>query len=641
MSEKFDWQAEDDVVWEDLPADNEAQQTSRKRGRWPLLLLVVLLLAGATAVILRQVNRRVEANSVAMRADIVSSHNLLQIAESEQDNELFFSILSGRDSAWTAAQSELFQASLLQDRTPFGLRLQNNHQSPLAADDASLDITFSPDMLSAEMVSEQPFTINIGSGLTETVTLQATAVYRLGHERWLLAPPDNDFWGTPETVQSAQIRVSFPARDEEIVRRMLPDLERKLEEMCRTLADVECPAGWQIEIQFSTDPAALAAAAFPQAATQTNDAFRITLPTPTLVGVPLDETGHQALFRGYASQMVSALVSRLVGYTCCQQLPFYQALVDYQLDQLSLKPWPVTVENYQRIRDEQMQLTDLASLWHSTDPADLLGEEGWRIYTMVDYLLQADPAVSPTYLQRELLRRGSFFGWLNGSFSNQDEGTNSGLHSDLMRQFWLQAFPEATQAGSGFSGPPPAQDLELICQTDSDEETGGRLSKLIRYHVTQDFWQEEFSTPNHLFMNPLPGDDKLLLLEILADGGNWRTNIWDDGRLDPILGTTGNYSVSFGQTDPAGTGLTAFVFPQMDKTPILRFLTWPRVRARRAVTARYCPVFQFGRLMERRPFLEISRMPNWAFCKAASVPFYLTRRLQRRIYHSIMRVERR
>ena len=43
MSNKFDWQAEDDVVWEDLPADDELQTTSRKRRRWPFLLLIVLL----------------------------------------------------------------------------------------------------------------------------------------------------------------------------------------------------------------------------------------------------------------------------------------------------------------------------------------------------------------------------------------------------------------------------------------------------------------------------------------------------------------------------------------------------------------------------------------------------------------------
>jgi len=561
MSEKFDWQAEDDVVWEELPAEEEVQQTSRKRRRWPILLLIVLLLAGATVVILRQVNRRVETNNEAMRADILSSRNLLQIAQAEQDEELFFSILSGRDSDWTAAQQDLFQAGLLQDRTPFGLQSQADLNTVLASENDSLNITFSPDMLQAEMISEQPFTISIGSGLTETVTLQETSVYRLGRERWLLAPPEGDFWGSRESLQGAQLRISFPTRDVDLVNRLLPDLERKMDEMCRTLVDIECPTGRPVEIQFSTDPATLAATALPQAARQTNNTLRVTLPAPTLVGIPVDEAGYQALFRGYASQLVTALISRFVGYTCCQQLPFYQALVNYQLDQLSLKPWPVTAADYKKIRDEQMQLTDLAGLWRSEDPDDLLDEEGWRVYVVVDYLIRADHEISPATLQRELLRRGSFFGWLNGSFSSKSDSTNADLHSDLMRQFWLQAYPQATQAGGGFSGSPPEQDLQLICVAGSEEDPGVQISKLLRYDVIQDTWHEEYNTPNHMFMTPLPDDDKLLLLEVLADEGQWQTGIWRDGHLNPILGATEDYTVSFGQTDPSGSGLMAFVFP--------------------------------------------------------------------------------
>jgi hypothetical protein len=416
-------------------------------------------------------------------------------------------------------------------------------------------------MLEAEMISEQPFTINIGSGLTETITLQVTSVYRLGHERWLLAPPQSDFWGTHETLQGTSLKISFPARDKDLAGRLLPDLERKIDEMCRTLVDVECPTDSSVEIQFSTDPATLAATALPQAARQTNNTLRVTMPAPTLVGLPLDEAGYQALFRGYASQLVTALISRFVGYTCCQQLPFYQALVDYQLDQLSLKPWPVTAEDYERIRDEQMQLTELAGLWRSEDPGGLLDEEGWRVYAVVDYLIQADPEISPATLQRELLRRGSFFGWLNGSFSSHRDSANADLHSDLMRQFWLQAYPQATQAGSGFSGLPPEQDLQITCVASIEENSDVLLSKLFKYDVIQDSWEEEYSTPNHLFMNPLPGDDKLLLLEVLADGGQWQTGIWYDGHLNPILGAVDEYSVSFGQTDPFGSDLMAFVFP--------------------------------------------------------------------------------
>ena len=408
MSGKFNWQAEDDVVWEELPADEKTAASSRKRRRWPFLLLALLLLAGVTFIFLRQINRQVADNSEARRVDIASSHNLLLVADAEKDAELFISLLSGRDSGWTAAQNELFQAGLLLDRAPLGLSAAPGEQIPLAAQDNALNITFSPDLMGAEMVTEQPYTINVGHGLTETVTLQETAVYRLGRERWLLAPPEADFWGPRESQQGARLRVSYPERDAELAARLLPDLERKLDEMCRMLADSGeapvgyCPSDRPVEIQFSTDPASLTATTQPQAATLTNNSLRVTLPAPTLVGLPLDEAGYQALFRGYASQMVTAIVTQIIGYSCCDRLPFYQVLIDYELAQLSLKPWPVTSGDYERVLNEQVQLTDLSGLWRSEDSTVLAGEEGWRVYAVVDYLLNSNPEISPVRLHANI-----------------------------------------------------------------------------------------------------------------------------------------------------------------------------------------------------------------------------------------------
>ncbi len=590
MSRKFDWQTEEEAVWDDLPDNSEKEQTSRRRRRWPIILLIFLLLAGAGWAVLRQVNQRVESNSEAMRTDIVSSYNLIQLAAEEQDEELFTSILSGRDSDWTTAQSDLFKAGLLKNRTPFGLHLPDNQPFALEEDDENLNITFSPNMLEATMVRTQPYATSVGAGLTETVSLQETSIYRLGRERWLLAPPLSDFWGSRETLQGNNVKISFPERDKEWAARLLPDLERKLNEMCQTLQDIECPVDRQVEIQLSADPATLAATALPQAARRTNDALRIMLPTPTLVGLPVDEAGYQALYRGYASQMVTALVARFVAYDCCDQLPFFQALVDYQLGQISLKPWPVTAEDYERIRDEQMQLTDLAELWHSENPDILLNEDGWRVFVVVDYLLQATPEISPATLQRELSRRGSFFGWLNGAYADDRDGTNSGLHSDLMRQFWLQAYPEATQAGSGFTVPPPKQDLHLVCVIADDAESStGQISKLFRYNVLQDDWMEEFNTPNYLFVSPLPGDEQLLLLEVMVDSGRWQTGIWRDGGWQPILGERGEYMVSFGHTDPTHTELLGFVFPPDGQDADIMLFNLNDCNAARGCTSQIIP----------------------------------------------------
>ncbi len=560
MSDKFDWQAEDDVDWDALSADDPREQTPRWRWRWPFLLLLMLLLAGASFVVMRRVNQRVEANSQAMRSDIQSSRDLVLTADEAGDQELFISILSGRDEKWTAAQRELFKAGLLQDRAPFGLHLAADELTLTAADEA-LAIDFAPDMLAAEVTSQQPYAISIGSGLTETVTLLETSVYRLGQERWLLAPPLGEFWGEHESIEGTRLQIASPQRDRELASRLLPDLERKLEEMCRSLADINCPDDLLVELQLSTDPATLAAATQPQPAQPINNTLRVTMPTPTLIGLPIDDAGYQALFRGYAAQMATALITQLTGYNCCQQFPIYQALVEYQLNQLSLKPWPVTAADYERIRDERVMLTDLSILWRSEDADVLHSTEGWRIYTVVDYLLQADGQVSPASLQRDLQSRGSFFGWLNGSFANDGERVNAGLYNDLMRQFWLQAYPQATQSGNAFKTQPPDQDLEIVCTLGSNESGGGQVAQLLRYDISADEWREDYTTANFLFLSPLPGDEEMLVLEVLIDAGQWQTGIWRDGEIISLVGDSGEYSVSFGQVDPQGENLTAYVFP--------------------------------------------------------------------------------
>ena len=62
-------------------------------------------------------------------------------------------------------------------------------------------------------------------------------------------------------------------------------------------------------------------------------------------------------------------------------------------------------------------------------------------------------------------------------------------------------------------------------------------------------------------MNPLPGDDKLLLLEVLADGGQWCTAIWQDGRLYRLLRRNRGIFGLLRPNRSFGQGMIAFVFP--------------------------------------------------------------------------------
>jgi WD40 repeat protein len=569
MSNKFDWQAEDNLDWDALPDDEEIKKRNPKRRRWLVLLIILLSLAGAAGLFLRQIDRRVEENTQAMRADIISSHNLLHIADADQDEELFFSILSGSDSAWTAAQKDLFDAGLLHNRTPLGLSAPQTRESLVTVEDDALSINFSPDLREAEVLFEQPFTIEIGHGLTGTVVLQETAVYRQGRERWLLAPPQAQFWGSQTGLQGSRLSLSTPERDAELADRLRPDLERKIDEMCQTLAAVNCPSDLAIEVRFSTDPASLAAMNKPLVAEQAGGVLQVVLPAPTLAGIPIDEQGYQALFRGYAAQLITAVISHLVDFTCCRHAAFHQALVHHQLDQLSLRPWPVTTIDYQRILDEQLQITNIDTLWRSEDGDILSGPEGWRVYAFLDYLLTTYPELDAATLQRELVRHESIYRWLEDSFPESTATADSVSISSLVRRFWLQAYTQTFSTNSTGLAPAPAQDLQIICLAQDENGTADPFAGLYRYNMRQNTWSEEYRTPNMLFMNPLPDDNSLMLVEYLAGDHRWVTQLWEDGRANPIITDVDKHAISFGNTDPDGFNLTTFVFPPAGEDAVI------------------------------------------------------------------------
>ena len=178
-------------------------------------------------MIYRQVDRRVEESPTAMRADIISSHNLLQIADAEQDEELSYSVLSGSSSSWTVAQKKLFDAGLLHDRAPLGLSaLELSDPVPVEEGD-TLSVNFTSDLREAEVIAKKPFNIEIGHGLSETVYLQETTIYRQGRERWLLAPPQEKFWGEQTFLRGSRLSLTTPDRDAELAGRLRTDLEKE------------------------------------------------------------------------------------------------------------------------------------------------------------------------------------------------------------------------------------------------------------------------------------------------------------------------------------------------------------------------------------------------------------------------------
>ncbi|HEX6387759.1 MAG TPA: hypothetical protein VF177_24080 [Anaerolineae bacterium] len=315
FSEQFNWQTEEDSNWLVLPA---VPQTPLHRQPWFIRLLVLILLAGTLIAIWQQAGQRVDETTAAAQADVLAVHNLISQAAVQTDVELFRVLLAGQDPAWTAAQERLLAAGLLLDRAPYGLSLLPTLD---AGDRVTVNVQMAPDLQSAEVVTAQPYVVEWEKSRVETVVLQQTALYRRYDDNWRLVPPEPAFWGEWVTRKSKLFTVIYPQRDQKVAARLATDLEATMAEICDDLVDIECPAELRLILRLETDPKALAATTVPaRLAVFRNGLRRMTLPTPTLVGLPTDETSYQALYQGYAAQLTLAIDNHLAEWTCC--VPF-------------------------------------------------------------------------------------------------------------------------------------------------------------------------------------------------------------------------------------------------------------------------------------------------------------------------------
>jgi len=299
MSE-LEWQTDEDANWDDFDApstavapphpttENTPQPTSTTARKLKLgaffVLLVIFLVSGYQ--LYSRLQDRAEANLEAMKADILASHELTYEAVLARDSELMANLISGSDRAWVENQLVLIAEDQFYGRPQFGLTwLEEQPESEI--------IELSPD-LSTAIVSTQ---LTYQSPYSERPTIMVhTAVYKRGEQRWLLAPPDS-----PENPQNEQftgeyITAVYPAEEAEQVGRLVADLERTIQNVCNRFVDLVCsPTTHHFNLTFSADPAALWATQNPQLPRE------LLLPTPQLLGTPLNPPDYRVLYQAYAT----------------------------------------------------------------------------------------------------------------------------------------------------------------------------------------------------------------------------------------------------------------------------------------------------------------------------------------------------
>lgn len=465
MAGSFDWRSEEgENYWVPEPPKPPPKKSW---GRWPLLLAVsAICLSAAAFLIYRQVEERIAEAETAVREDVLAAHTFMLNAANSGDSDLFRIGLSGRDPQWSNSQTNLMHRDRLWDRAPMGIDLIRSESA------GEPSVTISNDLLTAVITYTMPYQVR-----HQDVTLVHTAVYRRGDNRWLYAPPDDEFWGRPVNNQGALLTLIYPDRDAALLERVAFDLDRLLRKLCVTSPGLDCPRNMHIQVEFSTQPESLLQQFDLDQVTRSGR--QITLPTPTLLGLPLDETGYSALLQGYATHIAMAVAADLTDYNCCRGGLFFRALLDWQLTLAGVPAWPLTPADYDALLQGDISRNMPNLGWQNQD-LSARSENRTAVYAFVHYLLQVKRQ-DPAELQRQV--NGRLMTWLR----------EAGI--DMQEQYadWVKfIYANSTFGRQDTTAlPQPESNLNMLCRGYFES---GQI--LYRYDFSTETWRSLITFPS-------------------------------------------------------------------------------------------------------------------------------------------------
>ena len=379
-SADFEWQTDEEQ--QEVVVLPIAEPAVRRQWPWRLLLAILLL----AAAVYGGIRWRTARQMAAITTDVKIAHALVQEAEMVQDVEMLNLVLSGRDLAWQEAQQQLMMDGHFAARPAFGLQA-------VPITEAVTQVTLSPDLAEAMVSSPRTFQTEKG----ESVLLQQTAVYRQGARNWVLAPPTDDFWGRMLITTTQYFTATYPQRDEIIVTRLISDLDALFaDRLCIRI--LQCGPDVHFDVRFSTSPQSLITTADPMGLLLMGEP--IVLATPTLVGLPLDEASYETLYKGYGAQVVTAALSHLFEYECCQSALMEYALLTKQASELGLLDWPLTSADYRHLLNFTFGVKTPQEILAAEDFSS--PEDRQQAFALVDFL-EAETEWNPAQLEAALL----------------------------------------------------------------------------------------------------------------------------------------------------------------------------------------------------------------------------------------------
>ncbi|MDT8307422.1 MAG: hypothetical protein RRC07_15935 [Anaerolineae bacterium] len=399
MKGDFEWQVADEMAPAPPYFDEEPEGALGRpgRGRWLVLLAAVVVLGAAVGWLYREARERTAAAREATVAEVLASHRLLLQATDARDRELATNLLSGRDRAWAAQQRARVEGGTLLAEPGLGL---------IAAGEAAVVETLSPALDEAAVVMTQ--TVRLGDE-AESGHLVRTWLYRRGEGGWLYAPPREpaDYWGRQEQLELVHLAVQYPARDEALAARLSQAMDEALLRACAT---VTCREDFEMVVVLATQPTSLE---MPSLERLVYEEGPLTLPAPSWIGVPVDEAGFELLARAYTRPVLLAALGReLWGWQCCDHAPLFQALLDAQLAQWGMQPWPLTRADYEFLLARDFRLfEDTMASWYGQAFSRQRDAAWLQAHAVVAFLLAQKPDADLGELAARLNEAPNYWFW--------------------------------------------------------------------------------------------------------------------------------------------------------------------------------------------------------------------------------------
>lgn len=316
----FEW-----LVGEEENVDDGDDQPSGRKGRLRFVVLALLLVGALLFAAYRTVDERVQRAQAQARGEVLAAHSLLTQAVNRGDGDLFESLL-GDGRAWRSGQQLAFSQGLVIGRASMGLNRQRES-------DFRPDVTLEPDLEGATLVATVPYTGTLPAVAQETVFLRHVLRYEKQGARWRWTAHGDDFWGDEIVDEDGNLRVVYPERDAALGARLAGDVRRRLPQICGAFEG--CPQERKLQLRLMDDPISMVS----PITDRDSQYLTINLPAPSLVGVPLDETGYRALRDGYLRTVIQQLLWLIPGAVEAQGGAWHTLLQRVLVD-LQLAPWP-------------------------------------------------------------------------------------------------------------------------------------------------------------------------------------------------------------------------------------------------------------------------------------------------------------